>query len=397
MTTASGIVANGHPTPGDRLKLNQRVLSHFRRMCGVTQSLEVSVRGPEHAHTADTHFAGPLLYVGSDPRNDVSLSGPGINRRHAYLQVIGDRVYCVDLGSRTGLHWEGKRRAAGWTEFGTEIGIGPYSVRVSPARSPTETPDSPISTAEGTMTGPSVLEVQSDNECPVEWTVADGVSLLGRATSCAFRVADPHLDAYHFALVRTGGELWVVDLRSGRQTCVNGRNVQLARLKDGDVLQAGSWTAVARCPELSQPSQALVRSTAAVRAPETRSDAEPMVPVAPFQQMMEQFQQCMSMMGQMFTTLQQQHMMMVREQINQIREVSRELLDRQIAPADLPWASPVEIPWACEEAYNLPGTEPPRDLPSPSLAGGDQSHELWNAHAWFTDRLADLGDAKTRR
>ena len=52
-----------------------------------------------------------------------------VSRRHAYLQLIEGRYYCVDLGSRTGTHGGDATERSGWLERGRAIQIGPFTVR----------------------------------------------------------------------------------------------------------------------------------------------------------------------------------------------------------------------------------------------------------------------------
>ena len=178
---------------------------------------------------------------------------------------------------------------------------------------------------------------------------------------CALRRRSAGLDAYHCAFVRTGQQLWVVDLRSGKGTRVNGRDVRLGRLKDGDILQAGEWTAIARLdtPPAAQ-THALVRAATMMPPAAVASAADQSV--APMQHMIEQFQQCVSMMGQMFTAMQQQHTLMVREQVSLLHDLSQEIRDGKRNLADAPYATPdpSEIPWAARCAIQPAKSQPPR-------------------------------------
>jgi hypothetical protein len=120
--------------------------------------------------------------------------------------------------------------------------------------------------------------------------------------------------------------------------------------------------------------------------------------VAPFQQMMAQFQSCVTMMGQMFTTLQQQHMLMVREHMVQLRDLTRELLSRPTAVGDFPYATPdhSDIPWASDVPYNLPSASPQPDLPTPRMTSPEDAQGLHDAHAWFSEQIANLGQTARR-
>jgi pSer/pThr/pTyr-binding forkhead associated (FHA) protein len=397
-TPGSGVLAraNGTEVRVNNTSAGRGLLNQFRRACGLTAPLRLTVRGRAGDRSSESIIEGPFAFVGGGRRNDVGPPASGVNRRHAYLQVVGDRVFCLDLGSRAGIRWNGERQTAGWLDLDAEFSIGPFVLRLSTLGRELDDSDGPDDFAPG----PSVLEVQRGHDSPVFWTVADGVSLLGRATPCALRAADPQLDPYHAALVRAAGQLWVVDLRSGRGTRVNGREVRFGRLRDGDILQAGDWTAVARYHADASPAcptPARLPVTSAV-VPANGAVADASQAMAPFQQMMQQFQNCVSMMGQMFTAMQQQHMQLVREQMVQIRDLTRELMNRPAAVGDFPYATPdqSDIPWASDAPYNLPNASPQPDLPTPRMTSSQESHELQQAHAWFSEQLANLGQSTKR-
>ena len=49
----------------------------------------------------------PYTIVGRDPGVDLPLVHPLIKSRQAYLQVIAGRLFCIDLGGRLRVVWEG--------------------------------------------------------------------------------------------------------------------------------------------------------------------------------------------------------------------------------------------------------------------------------------------------
>src|SRR5947209_8935006 len=70
-------------------------LDLFLQACGASGPLHLSV---EHAGAAERYVLHqPFALVGGDPRADVRLTGGLVARRHAYLQVLGGRLVCVDL------------------------------------------------------------------------------------------------------------------------------------------------------------------------------------------------------------------------------------------------------------------------------------------------------------
>jgi pSer/pThr/pTyr-binding forkhead associated (FHA) protein len=343
----------------------QAPLADFARSCGLTGPFRVVVNDEDGNPAGEHLLRGPFAFLGRGRRADVPLDSPDVSPRHAFVQAVGGRVFVLDLGSRTGVRWADGPRACGWVGPGEEVRIGPFTLRFHL--------DS--ATEPGPVGGPELSAIELLNHtgpAPVR-PLADPVTLVGRASVCPFRGYGPKLAAHHCALVRSGGLLWVIDLRSGAGTNVNGRPVRFARLRDGDLIEAGEWSAAPR-PEAAQ-CEALVPAH-----PEPGPVVPPSV-FAPFGQMMDQFQQCVLMMGQMFRAMQQEHLTLVRDQVVQLRDVARALLDRQAEGVAVPYAE--AIPDALPALADVPP-------PSPNFASADEAEMLLEAHAWFNQRLAHL-------
>jgi pSer/pThr/pTyr-binding forkhead associated (FHA) protein len=335
------------------------VTKEFRNACGLVGPLRLQIRSAD-GQEKDLSVDRPFALIGRGSSCEVTL--PSLAPRQAWLQFLEGRLYCTDLGSRTGLRIGGVAKAVGWLEPEDELEIGPYTIVLKPAG---VTPRR--SGYESRQGGPNALEFRGK-----QWSVPDGVTILGRASTCTLRSADPGLDRYHCAVIRTGGQIWLADLRSGKGTRVNGKVVRLARLRDGDLVQAGSWAGLA-CVRSEDSLDAL----AAV----AESSSVATLPI-PYIQMMEQFQQCIMMMGQMFSSMHQEHMAMVREHVAQLQNVARELPLGQSAVTDIPWATDV--------------SPPPSSRPTPNAARNGDSRVLQDAHSWFTERMATLGSKSPR-
>jgi pSer/pThr/pTyr-binding forkhead associated (FHA) protein len=357
------------PAPPRTRPKQPAALADFARACGLVGPMRVFVRDDDGRPAAEHLLRGPFAFVGRGRRADVPLEAPEVGPQHAFLLALGGRVFVLDLGSRTGVRWADGPQAYGWLGPGEEVKVGPYSVRVQPGPEDGEAPPAgPDLTALELLNEPAATRVRP---LPGE------VTLVGRASACSFRGYGPKLAAHHCALVKAGGCLWVVDLRSGRGTRVNGRPVRAGRLRDGDLIEAGEWTAVPR--PSAAPADAL--AAAGPLPPDAETQA-----FAPFGQMMDQFQQCVMMMGQMFRAMQQEHLSLVRDQVVQLRDVARALLDRQVDEPVAPFAD--SIP----EALPAPPDVPPMAAPLPDPA---HTQALLQAHAWFNQRLAHLSSGAT--
>src|SRR5205823_2199636 len=75
----------------------------FRTGCGAAAPLRLGCgpvgQPPEQVRAFET----PFVLVGRDERNDLVLAHQAVSRRHAYLQLLGGRLFCLDLKSRYGV------------------------------------------------------------------------------------------------------------------------------------------------------------------------------------------------------------------------------------------------------------------------------------------------------
>ena len=73
------------------------------------------------------------------------------------------------------------------------------------------------------------------------WPVHRVMSLIGSASGCKLRLADPSVSRFHASLVRTPAGLWVVDMLGEGGITVNSAPVRFSHLEDGDVLEIGRY------------------------------------------------------------------------------------------------------------------------------------------------------------
>ncbi|HEY8505559.1 MAG TPA: FHA domain-containing protein, partial [Gemmataceae bacterium] len=220
---------------------------HFCTACGLAGGLRISLRRPDVPEPEELVLERPFAMLGASPANDVVLDHAAVSRRHAYLQAVAGRVYCIDLGSRTGLVWDRQIRPSGWVGAGEEVFIGPFrfTTSASPAASPVA-PDpaegwDPLHTRikEGERMPALVLEMDSAGYKRTRWQLSRVLALVGRDRGCKLWLAAESVSAFHCSLVGTPGGVWVVDLLSREGTYVNGNRVAFRRLEDGDRLRVG--------------------------------------------------------------------------------------------------------------------------------------------------------------
>jgi len=167
------------------------------------------IQGPDHGRAVEVD--GVTLTLGRDPLCEVPLRDPGVSRRHARLELQGDRYILQDIGSSNGTFLNGVRIEEAAIHPGDQIRVGNTILTVGRP------------TADGEVVDDADLPIRVDSEGRVD------SSIMATATA----VDEPHLA---FA----GGE----DMAEMRTSIVGLRAVyriaeMLARDFDIDRLLAG--------------------------------------------------------------------------------------------------------------------------------------------------------------
>ncbi len=225
-------------------------MTSFLNACGIMDSLELIVEGPDTDQAGIRLLQQPFAIIGRDLRSDVVLDHLQVSRRHVYLQVIEGRAFWIDLGSRTGTRAGQRSQNLGWLEEGRPLGIGPYKIRLSIGASQNDdssgsflSRDAPfLVRAYSQAPLPEVaLEFLNGPARSTCWPVHRVMSLIGSASGCKLRLADPSVSRFHASLVRTPAGLWVVDMLGEAGITVNSAPVRFSHLEDGDVLEIGRY------------------------------------------------------------------------------------------------------------------------------------------------------------
>ena len=251
--------------------LDPVLLDEFAAECGLDQSfrVEVSLKGDLASQVHE--YRQPFLLIGRRGGSDLLLDHWLVSRRHAFLQLIDGRFFCVDLGSRTGTHGGDATERSGWVDPVRAIQIGPYSVRPElPPLVEREVPRLPVVT----WTIPTGSTGESS-----QWTMNRGLALVGKSPACKIRISEPDVSRFHCGLVLTHNGVWAIDLLSQRPIMVNGQSVRFARIRPGDELQVGRQVLVPDYDLAHLGSQ--FRSAPATRA-EVTPNLPPMASTIPF-------------------------------------------------------------------------------------------------------------------
>lgn len=365
----------------------------FSRACGLLGPLVVTIRNRNTGVSNNQSLSQSYLRLGRHPSNDIRLDDTEISRFHAYFQVVSGRLFCLDLGSRTGILFDDEEQQYGWVDPGRTIRVGPFDLgfadfeRDPKLPVPSEPPLAAVPDDQNLLT-PVILEQYSSAGATAPVTLDRYVNVIGRASVCALRLPDESVATYHALLANTPKGVWLVDFQSRAGTLVNGKKIRMGRLKDGDLIQIGNFSFLTRLsaelpnPESMAmvPAQMSLHPTKIDHGSQQNATASPMM--NPMHEMMDQFQKCMVTMVCMFTSMQQDQLAMFREQVAQIQDVAQDL--RQIKEG----LSSVR-PQIGSGPHPGAATDPTAPRPLPELTHNGQAEGLTEAHAWLLEKLAN--------
>ena len=267
--------------------MNHHSLEQFLSDCGSPEPIRVGVGQRDQPLSQTWTFQQPFLVIGRSPDSDLMLDHWQVSRRHAYLQLIEGRYYCVDLGSRTGTHGGDASERSGWLDRDRAIQIGPYSVRPDwPAGdgsgsrplpgfgSHSARPGWLAGDGSGSRASPGVTwELPGRAIGQAVWRMDRPLVLVGRSPACRIRIVEPDVSKFHCSLVLTPTGVWVVDLLGQKGVYVNGEPVRCARLLDNDELRVGRHALRPRYDD--EPSASAPPEPSAHPEPSTHPEPEP--------------------------------------------------------------------------------------------------------------------------
>jgi pSer/pThr/pTyr-binding forkhead associated (FHA) protein len=317
-------------------------MEQFLRACQAPPRLELRAAVASGQATGQFGAAQPFALIGRDPSNDLCLEDSRISQRHVYVQMLGGRLFCVDMGSRVGIRCAGVQGTSGWLNPGEELEVGPFTIRYMTESLPTS-PLAGINPLEARGTDvqllPTVaLEFANGLTRQPRWRLNRILTLAGRATNCKLQLADVTVSRYHAAFVAAPQGLWIVDLLGKDGTRVNGERVRWAQLEDGDRVQIGKFLirvwqegpATGSNPAVVVSGPTGSRPTLQLPEAVTAGGDSPLTPlIEQFQRLRlhsyDEFHQSMLLMLQMFNMLQRDRLTPVREDLDQVYKLTREL------------------------------------------------------------------------
>jgi pSer/pThr/pTyr-binding forkhead associated (FHA) protein/predicted nucleic acid-binding Zn-ribbon protein len=228
--------------------MSQPLIEMFRMSCGATVPLELNVLGPGWARGARRVFEHPFVLVGRHERSDLRLENAEVSQQHAYLQQLKGGVFCVDLGSRTGVRWQGERLSAGWLRPKQGVQIGPFTLELARSARAGEQPCDCIAEDWDPLQDRAAdfrllprVTVEADNKVLARLCMSRALVLVGSSPACRIRLRDARVSRHHCCLLRTPQGVWLIDLLHGTGACLNGQPLPWALVKEGDRLQVGPY------------------------------------------------------------------------------------------------------------------------------------------------------------
>ncbi len=382
--------------------------------------MRLEVEGPGASKADVQAIRQPFVVVGRDEGVDLQLDHPAVGRRHAYLQVIEGRLFCMDMQSRTGTVWPNGPKTMGWVRPNRPISIGPYRIWFQGGEGPSRgVPDGAGRGVEAAGADhEDVLEIDGPGRGVTIWRMRRPIVVLGRGRPSWVLLPHEDVSRIHCSIIRTENELWVVDLLGRDGITVNHRQVRFSRVTADDMIGIGPYRIRMLAPAvpgrvITVPGRVVAGPLGVPRHPAPHSTILPMGPppllpaaqvepnvagLAPLfqeisqmqQQMADQFQQALMMMFQLFSTMHQDQMGLIREELTQIRKLA---MEQQAIQAELVRQQQQQeraaAPWNAESGGGagivltdravfpptpaLRGVEPrpgPVPRPGPSGAGG---------------------------
>lgn len=229
--------------------MSEQTLLEFSEECGWQDPLSLTILRKHDAARVCRVLQQPFALIGRAPQADVSLPRKDISWRHAYLQVIEGRLFCVDLKSRIGIRWPDGQKSSGWVSSNDTIQIGPFIIQANGAKPANGEEDDDLNPlAADAMDCDDTIQVSLEFLNSVingsgnrTWDVNRRLTFIGQNSACRIRFSDSSVSTFHCSLVRTPRGLWAIDLLGYDGILINEEPRQCALLEDGDCLKVGKF------------------------------------------------------------------------------------------------------------------------------------------------------------
>ncbi|MBM4069156.1 MAG: FHA domain-containing protein [Planctomycetes bacterium] len=409
-------------------------MNPFLEACGANGPLDLLIAGAAERELQRFRLLQPFAVIGNGASCDVILDDDEICHRHSYFQILDGEIFCVDLACQMTMHWPEGPRAAGWFPSADCLRLGKQRLRLLDRNPSHATAPKLDPMAAGSLENPWLaVEFLNGRASQGRWTMNRRLALIGTAPHCKLRLHHSEVAPVHGSLVCTPASAWVVDLLGPGGITLNGKQVRMARLEDGDLLNVAGFVmrVHGRAASSSNASTYSNRDAIAVAelSPWPASGSNSSSPLAPMttasslgplhpgqallqsillplvqqfsamqNQMFEQFRQATAMMFQMFGTLQKDQMDFIRQEWKQIQERQQKQAPQpEVQHAEVPSTATMEVNETsavnrqdagstATELITQPATDATEipEFPKNGEVPGPEIHE------WLCQRMAEL-------
>ncbi|MCI0642406.1 MAG: FHA domain-containing protein [Gemmataceae bacterium] len=374
----------------------------FLRACGAGKPIHLAV---ERGFTAqELVLQQPFAVLGNSPKADVLLEDSSVSARHVYLQVFGGQLFFFVTDRIRGALHQGQRLAYGWFARGDSLEVGTYRVTLlddgatplsDAGGSDGSGSSNPLSSGSTAHLAVPFVTFDFGQESRIEshWHMRRQLALVGRSSLCKVRIHTRTISRVHCSLVLTHEGPWVVDLLGKGGIKVDGQPIRFAKINNGAVLEVGNYRTwcrypvdgnsrselptqpagrqLATLPPSTRPLAPLPASPGALQTDTLQSLLLPLI--SQFNQMQnqmyDQFQQSMLRMFQLFSALHKDQLQVLREELDRVHELTRELqtLQQQLALENKQQdASPPWPQWAAMLSATVPLPDGSDQIPQPN-------------------------------
>lgn len=179
----------------------------------------------------------PVTIIGSRRDCDFSISHPEVSKVHCAVVHTGATVFVCDLRSRTGTYVNGQFANLSELVPGVALRAGEVDLAIAFGNQHDD------QQAWASALSPTPLRLVDEKESE-ERTIEYAAAVIGRRSTCDICVDLPDISLAHALIFFVDGKPAICDLGSRSGTRINGENILLSWLADGDTVWIGGaeWT-----------------------------------------------------------------------------------------------------------------------------------------------------------
>ena len=230
--------------------MDEEAVALMNRGLGAARGLQVYITGGYWTTPQPFQHPQSFAVVGRAKEAQMSLVSSDVGFRHAYLQVIDGRVFCVDLGSGAPTFWGVEPCSCGWLSRGDVVRIGSYILQL-----PGDAPCSALDVNGRPLPNPLKDGLSDPTAFPryelglfdaslseIVHVIDQRITLIGRLPICSVQLEDDSVSRVHCALVLTQDGLWLIDLLGKDGTRLDGKPVSCEAVQNGSELTVGAYS-----------------------------------------------------------------------------------------------------------------------------------------------------------